>query len=116
MGSNRWLAIGGVVGGALIAVAAYSMGLAQGAAQAAAGSIPPEAYGYGWYRPWHFGFGFFPGFLFLVFFWIVFSRLLFWGGPWRRRWHYYPYDDSQSFDDRHRRAHERMQDTSGRPT
>jgi hypothetical protein len=91
----------------VVGVFAYQAGLAQGAASAAAaaGTLPPYAYAWGWHRPWGFGFGF--PLLFILFFWFVLLRGLFWG-PWhRRRWYYYG-DVPQTFDDWHRRAHERM--------
>jgi hypothetical protein len=89
-GRGRWVAALLV---ALVALmvgwGAYSLGFSQGLAQ--------TGHVVGSYRPWGFGF-FFP---FLFFFLLL--RVLFWGGPWRRGWHYGP-----SFEEWHARAHERM--------
>src|SRR5262245_2139519 len=95
-----------------IAVMAYQSGVSHGLAlQIPAGSaerfVPP----YYWYRPW--GFGFFGPFFFLIF-WIVLFRAFWWGGGrWRR--HYYWADGPGSFDDWHRRAHERMNNPNNPP-
>ncbi len=108
MGSNRWVAAAAavVVGSLLFALIAYNIGLSEGAARAAAASGTLPAYPYwGWHRPWGFGIGF--PLLFLVF-WFVIARSFFWGAPWRRRWYYYGDAVPPSFDDWHRRAHERM--------
>jgi hypothetical protein len=116
MDSNRWWQVVGVaVIGLVLAVAAYNVGLSDGAARAAAsaGGAPVFDYGWGWHRHWGFGFP-----LFFIFFWLLIVRGLFWGGPWRRRWHYYyddpprRYDDGlpRGFEEMHRRAHERMND------
>jgi hypothetical protein len=92
---------------------------AGGAAAAVPPGVPPAywyGYGYGWHRPW--GFGFFGPFLFFAF-WFLILRGLFWGGPWRRyrcyggRYGYY--DPPPTFDDWHRRAHERMTKEPGAP-
>jgi len=107
---------------------AYNAGVAHGvmtgqqiAAAGAGGTtpaVPPAAlywYGYGWHRPW--GFGFFP-FLFLMFFFIWALRALAWGGPWRRHRYYgrgYYFDPPPTFDEWHRRAHERMSKEPGAP-
>jgi hypothetical protein len=90
--------------------AGVSQGLAIGAANVpAAGAAPGQGVPpYYWYRPWgHWGFGFGPfGFVLL---WFLLFRLVFWGGGWRRRsWYHYPYDVPPSFEEWHRRAHERM--------
>jgi hypothetical protein len=95
-----------------IAALGYQAGVAHGlalqipAGAAAAPMVPP----YYWYRPWGFGFGFFPIFFFVLL-WIALSRALFWGGRgrWRRG---YCGDGPGSFDDWHRRAHERMNNPS----
>ena len=44
--------------GGIAAAIAYNAGLSQGVAQVPvpAGSVLPYAYGYGWHRPWGFGF------------------------------------------------------------
>jgi hypothetical protein len=111
MGSSRWLALAAALGCVAVGVVAYDAGLTRGAAEAAAaaGTLPPYAFGWGWYRPWGFGF---PLFFFL--FWLVLARAAFWGGPWRRRWYYHGGDVPPAFDDWHRRAHERMQPDSDR--
>lgn len=120
MRSTRWPAVLTIVGIALAAFIAYNVGVSHGLAQAAmaaaaqgtaapgpASPVPPYAYGwYGWYRPW--GFGFFPIFFFL-FIWLFLLRGLFWGGPWRR-WHHYRGDVPPSFEEWHRRSHERMRE------
>jgi hypothetical protein len=82
-----------VIGGGIIATAAYQAGLnvAVNTAVAEGGTVvtPIPAYGYGYGYGWHpfgFGFGIF-GFLFFLFFlFIVFGliRAIFWGG--RRGW------------------------------
>jgi hypothetical protein len=111
----RWMAGLAVL---LVAIAvgtvAYNAGMshglaisapAVGAAPGAAPGGPAAAYYYYARRPW--GFGFFP--LGILLFWFLFARLFFWGG-WYRRHGYYPgpYDAPPSFDEWHRRAHERM--------
>jgi hypothetical protein len=114
-----------------IGVVAYDAGLSHGLAQVAATQIQsapgapapvPYPYAYGWRPFWGFGYGFhfFP-FLLFLFFWIFISRLFWWGGPWRRRWHGYGYGPGgcygprygagDAFDEWHRRAHETMKET-----
>ena len=108
MGSNRWFAFVLLLGGLAIGIAAYNLGWSNGAAQVAAanGTLPPYAYGWGWHRPWGFGFPIF----FLLFFWLAIARSFFWWGPWRGRRHYWrDYDDRDRFEEWHRRAHDRMQ-------
>jgi hypothetical protein len=91
----------GVLGSLAIAVIAYNMGVSHGLA------IGVPAAG-GQYHPWGFGFFPFAPFLF-IFFWFFLLRGLFWGGFHRRRWYYPgPYDVPLSFDEWHRRAHDRM--------
>ena len=110
MHTTRWFALAAVVGGVLLAAVAYSIGWSEGAARAAAASGTVPAYPYwAWHRPWGFGFGF-PLLFFL--FWILIARSLFWGPPWRRRWYYYGDAVPPSFDEWHRRAHERMSQDS----
>lgn len=107
MGSQRWLAIGFVACSVLVGIAAYSIGLSQGAAHAAvaAGASSAE---WEWHRHWGVGFPF--GFFILFWFVLMMVRGVFWGGPWyRRRWHYDWDDDPRRFDEWHRRAHEQMQ-------
>ena len=95
--STAALVLAAVVGGI-----AYNAGVAQGIAES--GKViaaPGGPYPYmGWYRPW--GFGFFFGPLFFIFFWFVILRGLFWrGGGHGRRC-------GGGLDEWHRRAHERM--------
>jgi len=110
---SRWLVITLTIASVAIAAAmAYNIGVSQGMAQAgaAAGALPP--YAFGWHRPW--GFGLFP--LLFLFFWLVLIKNLLWR-PWGR-WPYYwphygpPFGPPQHFRDRfdewHRQAHERM--------
>jgi hypothetical protein len=81
---------------ALVGWAGYSLGVSHGLAQS--GHVVA-------YHPWGFGFGFFFPFLFFF----LFLRLLFWGGMWRRGWHYGPWRGvPPAFDEWHARAHERM--------
>jgi hypothetical protein len=95
-----------VAAAAGIGVTAYNAGVAHGLAQgaAAAGTAGAAApYVYGW-RPWGFGFGFFPFFFLLL--WFFALRGLFWRG-WRGGWG--PGDGGvpPRFEEWHRRAHER---------
>jgi len=100
-----------------VGFAAYDVGLSHGLARsgqavavaqvpAAPGTTPVIVYPYMWHRPWGFGL-FAPFFVFVLFF--VLLRGLFWGGPWRRRWH-----DGRGLEEWHRRAHERM--NAGQPS
>ena len=104
----RWAAIlAAVLLAVMVGVVAYNVGVSHGLAIApsAAGATPSPIPPYYWYRPW--GFGFAP-LLFLLFGFFLF-RILFWGGYHRRRWSSRaPWDFSPSFDEWHRRAHERM--------
>jgi hypothetical protein len=106
MTSKRSVAIAAAIGSVLFALIAYNIGLSEGAARAAAasGALPPYAY-WGWHRPWGVGFAF--PFLFVLF-WLAIARSFFWGPPWRRRWYYYDDAVPPSFEEWHRRAHERM--------
>jgi hypothetical protein len=106
----RWaVVLGAVLLAALVGVVSFNAGVSHGlavaapAAGAAPGTVPPP---YLWHRPWRFGFGFFPfGFLLL---WFLLFRFAFRGG-YRRRWYYDgPHDLPRSFEEWHRRAHERM--------
>jgi hypothetical protein len=113
----RWLGLMMVAVSIAVGVLAYQAGVSHGLAVTApgAGGGAPAVARYYWY-PW---FGFFP---FGIFIWIFVLRFLFWGGP-RRRWYYRhgpwggpydgPYEDPRSFDDWHRRAHERMNNQPG---
>ena len=112
----------GMLGSVAIAVIAYNMGVSHGlaiGAPAAGGQsgVPGAAvYGpYGWHHPW--GFGFFPfAPVLFIFFWFFLLRGLFWGGFHRRRWYYPgPYDVPPSFDEWHRRAHDRMSERAAPP-
>jgi hypothetical protein len=116
MRPNRWaVVLGAALLATLVGILAYNAGfshglLQNGQAAAAPGAVPP----YGWYGygPWRFhpwGFGFLFPFLFFGL-WFFALRGLFWGGPWRRHryYYYYRYGVPPSFDDWHRRAHERM--------
>ena len=125
MESNRWLVVAFLAGGLLMGAAAYSVGLSQGAAHMAVSAAASADTGdtaatvaafWGWnHGHWHLGFPFGP--ILAIFFWVWLIRAFAWGfrGPWgwRRRWrHYDYYDDPRSFDDWHRRAHERMEKKS----
>ena len=113
----RWMTLVAMV---LIAIGvgtvAYNAGVSHGLVVSApaapgAGAAPGSPVYYYGHRPWGWGFGFFP---FGILLWIFVLRLLFWGGG--RRWWYHrhgPYGpfyegDTASFDEWHRRAHERM--------
>ena len=115
------VALAAVLLAAFVGYFAYNAGVAHGvvagqqiSAGGATAAVPPAippaywyGYGYGWHRPW--GFGFFP-FFFLLFFFFIALRALAWGGGWRRHrcYGYGGYYDPPTFDDWHRRAHERM--------
>jgi hypothetical protein len=99
----------------MVGYVAYNLGVSRGlalnaaVAGGAAPAIPPVGvYPYGWYRPWGLGLGWFFPFLFFGF-WFLAARALFWRGAWRHGCH-----DMQArgipptFDEWHRRAHERM--------
>jgi hypothetical protein len=86
---------------------AYNAGISAGLAQSGrVAAVPPYGWHpWGWYHP----FGFLFPLLFLGF-WFFMARLLFWGGPWRRRWYGDYYRDRDAippmFEEWHRRAHE----------
>ena len=107
----RWAALFAVLVAALVGVVSYNVGLSHGLAIGpAAGGPAGITVPYGWYRPW--GFGLFGPFM-LVVFWLLLFRIFFWGGYYRRRCGYPGrYDASHTFEEWHRRAHERM---SGQP-
>lgn len=112
MRSTTWLFLVAVLGVALAGFVGYNAGVSHGLAQAAVATsgTPLPPYAYGWYRPWGFGFPIF----FFLFLWVLLLRGLFWGGPWRR-WHHDGGDVPPSFEEWHRRSHQRMQEgTSGR--
>jgi hypothetical protein len=121
----RWIAfLFALFVAAAVGYVAYGAGVAHGIAAAsqqigapAPGAAPFAPYPYGWYRPWGFGFGFFFGPLFFFLAFIFVMRALAWGGPWRR---YGCYGRAaggapMTFDDWHRRAHERMGKEPGEP-
>jgi hypothetical protein len=84
----------------------YNLGVAHGVAQNGhaftPGTPPPYAY---WPHPWGFGFGFFPFFplVFIILFWVVIVRGLFWRGRWGRGSCYSGVPPA--FEEWHRRAH-----------
>jgi hypothetical protein len=86
----------------------YNLGVAHGLAQnghaLAPGAGLPFAY---WPHPWAFGFGFFPFFplLFIILFWVVIARGLFWRGRWGRGWRHRHGGVPPAFEEWHRRAH-----------
>jgi hypothetical protein len=113
----RWLGALAVVALlVLIGVWIYDLGVARGLAEGAnvAGFGARDGPFIGWWRPWGFGFGFFPFFPFLILLWLV-LRAFVWRGPWYgRRWYargYGPgWNDGRdgvppAFEEWHRRAH-----------
>jgi hypothetical protein len=110
----RWLT-GLLVAGLVAAVGLYSynLGLVHGLAQTAAVEAPGATVPViPIWRPWGFGFGFFPFFPFLfILFWFFALRGLFWRGRWHRsRW-----DDGgvpPAFEEWHRQAHARQANES----
>ena len=104
----RWVTIvAAVLLAVTVGIVAYNIGVSHGQAIASTAAVatPPPVPPYYWYRPWGFGFG---PILFLLF-WFFLFRILFWGGYHRRRWSYpASWNFSPSFDEWHRRAHERM--------
>ncbi len=115
----RWL--GGLFAIALVALVGvyiYNLGVAHGLAEgtAATGVGGRDAPFIGWWRPWGFGFGFFPFFPFLVIlFWFVVLRGFFWRGPWYgRRFVGRGWNDGRdgvppAFEEWHRRVHDRQE-------
>jgi hypothetical protein len=114
----RWLfGLSAIAVLAMAGVYVYDMGVAHGLAQATraaggGGASPPFI---GWWRPWGFGFGFFPFFPFLlVLLWFVALRGLFWRRSWyARRWGGPGWSDGcggapRAFEEWHRRAHDRQ--------
>jgi len=94
---------------ALAGFMTYNVGVSHGLAQTAvAQGVPAPPYGYPYWRPWEFGFGF--PILFFVLLWFVLLRGLWWGGPWRHRYYAGPGWIPPSFDEWHRRAHDRMKE------
>src|SRR5262245_10720586 len=117
----RWVTLLALV---LVAVAvgtiAYNAGVSHGLAVAPAvtggapagpGMVPYPPYF--WYRPWGFGFGFGPLFFVVVLFLVI--RPLLWGGFYGRRHYWRAFDVPPHFEDWHRRAHEKM-NQSGAPS
>ncbi|HWF85139.1 MAG TPA: hypothetical protein VG222_09840 [Vicinamibacterales bacterium] len=105
----RWGAVwAAVLFAVIVGIVSFNAGVSHGLAVSApsVGAAPGTAVPFYWYRPWGFGFGLFP-FAFVLF-WFLLFRVAF-GGFHRRRWSYYgPHDVPSSFDEWHRRAHERM--------
>jgi hypothetical protein len=105
----RWAAAAAaVLFTVIVGVVSYNAGVSHGLAVSApaAGAAPGTVVPLYWH-PW--GFGFFP-FAFVLF-WLLLFRVGFWGGFYRRRWYYGgPHDVPPSFEEWHRRAHERMND------
>jgi hypothetical protein len=109
----RWIGLALVLMSIAVGVVAYNAGVSHGLAMSvpAAGGVPAVVNYYG--RSW--GWGFFP---FGILLWVFVLRFLFWGGCGGRRWYYRhgpwggpydgPHEGSGTFDDWHRRAHERM--------
>lgn len=88
----------------VVGAVAYNVGVSHGLAQAAVETAATPVAVYRWHGP--FGFGFvFPMFFFL-FFWLFVWRALWWR-PWPRWQHGGPFA-RESFEEWHRRAHERM--------
>jgi hypothetical protein len=105
-----WIALGVLAMATIAGVSTYSYNV--GFAQGLAGN--GRAIGVA-ARPWGFGLGFplFP--FFLIFFWFLALRGLFWRGPWGRRgWHYYD-GVPPAFEEWHRRAHARQDPKSPAP-
>ena len=106
-GRFRWAAmLTTILGAVIVGVVSYNAGVSHGLAISPALANAPVG-PYVGYRPWGFGFGFGP--FFLVLFWFLAFRMFFWGGFHRRRWHFG--DDPggpRTFEEWHRRAHERM--------
>jgi hypothetical protein len=115
----RWLgALSALALLAFLGVYVYDVGVAHGLAEGAkaTGVGGRDAPFLGWWRPWGFGFGFFPFFPFAILLWFVVLRALFWRGPWYgRRWygrgpHGRGWDEGPdgippAFEEWHRRAH-----------
>lgn len=94
---------------ATIGYMAYGAGVAHGLAESGRLAALPGGgpgtnvpYVYVWHRPWGFGFGFFPFFFILLWFFLL--RGLFWRG--RRGWGgWYDGGVPPRFEEWHRRAH-----------
>jgi hypothetical protein len=106
-----------VIGGGLIAVTAYQVGLGTAVTTAVAegggtvvAPLAPYGYGYGWH-PGGFGFfGFLGTLLFLFLIFALIRAIFFRGGPGRGGWgaghRYWEGHFGESFEEWHRRAHE----------
>jgi hypothetical protein len=103
------LAFGVVLLSAVAAFIAYNAGFSHGIAQNISAQGTPVPFVYGWYRPWGFGFG--PIF-FIVFLWFLVFRGLWWRGPRWRHAYYQGASLPPAFDEWHRRAHERMKEST----
>jgi hypothetical protein len=100
-----------VAAAAGIGFMAYNAGVAHGLAEGGRWAATPGAavpYVYPW-RPWGFGFGFFPFFLFVLCFFLL--RRVLWGG---RGWGHYYDGVPPRFEEWHRRAHERESESPSR--
>ena len=109
---RRW--VGGVLVIALLVMAGvyvYDLGVAHGLAESGpAAGLPGGGPFIGWWRPWGFGFGFFP----FVLLWFLVVRGLFWRRPWYgRRWYGGWSDGAEgvppAFEEWNRRAHQRQE-------
>jgi|SRR4051812_13080321 hypothetical protein len=99
----RWIGLATVLITILASYVAYQAGVSHGLAIGSVGAGAAQgAVFYG--RPW--GWGFFP---FGILIWLFVLRILF-GGGCGARWRYRhgAFDGPDSFEDWHRRAHERM--------
>lgn len=98
---------------ALLGVYIYDLGVAHGLAQGTGAGFR-DAPVVGWWRPWGFGFGFFPFFPFVfILLWFAVLRGFFWRGPWYgRRWGRGWGDERDgvppAFEEWHRRMHDRQ--------
>jgi hypothetical protein len=113
--SYRWVGLlAAALAATVVGVVAYNAGFTHGLAQNGQTAVGPGAFPpYGWYRPWGFWFVF--PFLFIGL-WFFTLRVLFWGGPWRRRYYAGRYEMPSAFDDWHRRAHEQMKTEAAGPS
>jgi hypothetical protein len=114
-----WSWVRGVLVIALLAVAGayiYDLGVAHGLAAGSAGTplAGRDAPFIGPWRPWGWGFGFFPFFPFLfVLLWFVVLRGFLWRGRWYGRrsggpWMYERGGVPPAFEEWHRRAHDQQ--------
>jgi hypothetical protein len=99
-----------------VAMGAYNAGVAQGIAESGRAVGPPVAgtpYVHVWHRPWGSGFGFFPFFFLLFFFFAI--RGLFWHGYRRGPWGYWHDGVPPAFEEWHRRVHEQQASSRSAP-